>query len=151
MAEGACLENRFAVTCNGGSNPSLTARIMMEAGKSRLFLCAPAIWKASFPRGGRTQKIRHRVSPVASITFSCKGPCGKQPGMPEGASPTESRPGRARECAGEAEHNPKPSNIPTTFLSNALITHVQHPPRQSHEWGPANKLSEYQLYKQVNL
>ena len=25
MAEGACLENRFAVTCNGGSNPSLTA------------------------------------------------------------------------------------------------------------------------------
>ena len=25
MVEGACLENRFARECNGGSNPSLTA------------------------------------------------------------------------------------------------------------------------------
>ena len=84
-------------------------------------------------------------------SHSCKGPCGEQPGMPEGVSPTESRPGRARECAGAAEHNPgetgilraypnPPKNLPLFYQTLLSHTSSTRPGNPANEALQANSL-----------
>ena len=83
------------------------------------------------PDGGRAQRIRHRVFPVASIIPFLQGPLRRA----------------ARECAGEAEHNPVlpspnlPKNLPLFFQTHSMYLNdntstdapaSKHPGNQPH-------------------